>query len=167
MLDAASGGTFMCKYEDEALELIKLVVENSHYHAAKSFGGQSAPSKGRMLDAKAVEPGMLFAKIEKLTKAQNLILDSLKIQSGSEGLAPIAQCNVSSCSHCSSFEHVELDCLLMEIQGRYPYRQNPMTYLGLSQASRSHNSTQGYSKNSYYNPPYAQQRSRQHTSYHQ
>ena len=29
MLDAASGGTFMSKYEDEALELIELVAENS------------------------------------------------------------------------------------------------------------------------------------------
>ena len=29
----------MSKYEDEALELIELVAENSHHHAAKSFGG--------------------------------------------------------------------------------------------------------------------------------
>ena len=35
LLDAASGGTFMSKYEDEALELIELVAENSHHHAAK------------------------------------------------------------------------------------------------------------------------------------
>ena len=54
-LDAASGGTFMSKYEDEALELIELVVENIHHHAAKSFGGRSAPAKEGMLDAKAVE----------------------------------------------------------------------------------------------------------------
>ena len=45
LLDATSGGTFMSKYEDEALELIELVVENSHHHEAKSFGGWSAPSK--------------------------------------------------------------------------------------------------------------------------
>ena len=31
LLDAASGGTFMIKYEDEALELIELVAENSHH----------------------------------------------------------------------------------------------------------------------------------------
>ena len=30
LLDAASGGIFMSKYEDEALELIELVAENSH-----------------------------------------------------------------------------------------------------------------------------------------
>ena len=29
LLNAASGGTFMSKYEDEALELIDLVAENS------------------------------------------------------------------------------------------------------------------------------------------
>ena len=79
LLDAASGGTFMSKYEDEALELIKSVVENSHHHLAKSFGGRSAPAKGGMLDAKAVETCMLSDKIEKLTEAHNLIMDSLKI----------------------------------------------------------------------------------------
>ena len=79
LLDAASEGTFMSKYEDEALELIELVAENSHHHAAKSFDGRSTPAKGGMLDAKAVEIGMLLDKIEKLTEAQNLIVDSLKI----------------------------------------------------------------------------------------
>ena len=69
----------MSKYEDEALELIELVAENSHHHAAKSFGGRSATAKGGMLDAKVVETDMLLDKIEKLTKAQNLIMDSLKI----------------------------------------------------------------------------------------
>ena len=46
LFNAASGGTFMRKYEDEALELIELVAENSHHHAAKSFRGRSAPAKG-------------------------------------------------------------------------------------------------------------------------
>ena len=69
LLDAASGGTFMSKYEDEALELIELVAENSHHHVAKSFGGWSTPAKGGMLDAKVVETGMLLDKIEKLTEA--------------------------------------------------------------------------------------------------
>ena len=75
LLDAASGGTFMRKYEDEAFELIELVAENSYHHAAKSFQRRSAPSKGGMLDAKAVETIMLLDKIEKLTQAQNLIMD--------------------------------------------------------------------------------------------
>ena len=36
----------MINYKDEAFELIEWVVENSHHHAAKSFGIRSAPSKG-------------------------------------------------------------------------------------------------------------------------
>ena len=73
LFDAASGGTFMSKYEDEALELIELVTENSHHHAPKSFRGRSDPAKGRMLDVKAVETSMLLDKIEKLTKAQSMM----------------------------------------------------------------------------------------------
>ena len=165
LLDAASGGTFMSKYEDEALELIELVAENSHHHAAKSFGGRSAPAKGGMLDAKAAETGMLLDKIEKLTEAQNLIMDSLKVRPGYDGLAPVSHIDVSPCSHCSSFEHVELDCPVMAIQGQFPFWPNHTTYRGLSQAGRSTYPNQGYS--SYHNPTYAQQRSGQHTSYHQ
>ena len=137
MLDAASGGSFKSKYEDEALELIELVAENSHHHAAKSFGGQSTPAKGGMLDAKAVETSMLLDKIEKLTKGQNLIMGLLKIRPGSDGLALVSHSDVFPCSHCSSFEHVELDCPVMAIQGLYPFRPNPMTYPGLRQADRS------------------------------
>ena len=37
LLDAASGGTFMSKFEDEAMELIETVAENSHHNAAKPF----------------------------------------------------------------------------------------------------------------------------------
>ena len=121
----------MSKYVDEALDLIELVAENSHHHAAKSFGGQSAPSKRGMLDAKALETGMLLDKIEKLTEVQNLIMDSLKIRSGSDGLAPVAHSDVSPCSHCSSFEHVELDCLVMTIQGPFLYWQNPYDLFGV------------------------------------
>ena len=97
LLDSTSGGTFMSKYEDEALELIELMAENSHHHAAKSFGGWTAPAKEGMLDAKATETGMLLDKIEKLTEAQNLIIDSLKIRLGSYGLAPVSHVDVSSC----------------------------------------------------------------------
>ena len=135
LLDAASRGTLMSKYEDEALELIELVTENSHHHAAKSFGGRSTPTKRGMLDAKAVETGMLLDKIEKLTKTQNLIMDSLKIRPGFNGLAPISHIDVSPCSHYSSFEHVKLDCPVMAIQGPFPFRPDPTTYPGLSQAS--------------------------------
>ena len=155
----------MSKYEDEALELIELVAENSHHHAVKSFGGRSAPAKGGMLDAKAAETGMLLDKIEKLTEAQNLIMDSLKVRPGSDGLAPVSHIDVSPCSHCSSFEHVELDCPVMAIQEQFPFPPNHTTYPGLSQAGRSTYPNQGYS--TFHNPTYAQQRSGQHTSYHQ
>ena len=153
LLDAASGGTFMSKYEDEALELIELVAKNSHHHAAKSFGGRSAPAKGGILDAKVVETGMLLDKIEKLKEAQSLIMDSFKIQSGSDGLVQVSHVDVSPCSHCSSFKHVELDCPMMAIQGPYSFRQDPNTYQGLSQAHRSTYPNQGYS--SFHNPTYA------------
>ena len=53
----------------------------------------------------------------------------------------------------------------MAIQGQFPFRPNPTTYLGLCQAGRSTYPNQGYS--SFHNPTYAQQRSGQHTSYHQ
>ena len=144
----------MSKYEDEALELIELVAENSHHHAVKSFGGRSAPVKGGMLDSKAAETGMLLDKIEKLTEAQNLIMDSLKIRPGSDGLTLVSHVDVSPCSYCSSFERVELDCPVMEIQGQFPFQANPTTYPGLSQAGRSNYANQGYS--SFHNPFYVQ-----------
>ena len=105
--------------------MIGLVAKNSHHHAAKSFGGWSAPAKRGMLDGKAVETGMLLDNIEKLSEAQNLIMDSLKIRPGSNGLALVAHSDVSSSSYCSSFEHVELDCPVMAIQGPFPFRQKP------------------------------------------
>ena len=155
----------MSKYEDEALEFIELVAENSHHHLAKSFGGRSAPAKGEMLDTKAAETCMPLDKIEKLTEAHNLIMDSLKIRPGSDSLAPVSHVDVLPCLHCSSFEHVELDCPVMTIQGPFVFWPNPTTYLGLSQGGRSNYPNQGYS--SFHNPTYAQQRNRHHTPYHQ
>ena len=84
------------------------------------------------MDAKAAETGMLLDKIEKLTKAQNLSMDSLKIRPGSHGLVPVSHVDVSPCSHWSSFEHIEQDCLVMAIQGPFPFRRNPTTYPGLT-----------------------------------
>ena len=132
LLDALSGGTFMSKYEDEALELIELVVENSHHYAAKSFGGRSIPVKGGMLNAKAAETGMLLDKIEKLADAQNLIMDLLKIRPDSDGLVLVLHVDILPCLHCFSFEHVELDCPVMAIQGHFPFQPNPTTYPSLS-----------------------------------
>ena len=33
ILDAASGSTFMSKFEDDVMELIETVAENNHYNA--------------------------------------------------------------------------------------------------------------------------------------
>ena len=63
------------------------------------------------------------------------------------------------------FEHVELDCPVMKIQGPFLFRPNTTTYPSLRQAGRSNYQNQGYA--SFHNPSYAQQRSGQHTSYHQ
>ena len=53
----------------------------------------------------------------------------------------------------------------MAVQGPFQFRPNPTTYPGLGQGGRSNYLNQGYS--SFHNPSYAQQRSGQHTSYHQ
>ena len=66
-----------------------------------------------------------------------MIIDSLKIRLSFDGLAPVSHSDVSPCSHCSHFEHVELDCPMMAIQGQFPFRPNPTTYLGLSQEGTS------------------------------
>ena len=85
LLDVASGGTFISKYEDEAMELIKTVAENSHHNAAKPFGRGAMP-KGQMIDAKSVETGMLLERIDKMAEVQNLLLERLNIYNGSKGL---------------------------------------------------------------------------------
>ena len=65
LLDAANGGTFMSKYEDDAMELIETVAENSHHNAAKPFGRGSML---KMIDAKSAETGMLLERIDKMSK---------------------------------------------------------------------------------------------------
>ena len=72
VLDAASGGTFMSKYEDDAMDLIETVAENSHHNAAKPFGRGAIP---KALDAKSAETGMLLERINKMAEVQNLLLD--------------------------------------------------------------------------------------------
>ena len=89
LLDAASGGTFMRKVEDEAMELIETMAENSHHCAAKPFGRGATPIGG-LINAKSVETGMLLEKIDKMAEVQNLLLDLFHISNGSEGLAPVA-----------------------------------------------------------------------------
>ena len=65
LLDAASGGTFMSKYEDDAMELIKTVAENSHHNAAKPFGRGDMP---KSMDAKSAETGMLLKRMDKMAE---------------------------------------------------------------------------------------------------
>ena len=72
LLDAASGGTFMSKYKDDAIELIETVSKNSHHNAAKPFGRGAMP---KMINAKSAETGMLLERINKIAKVQNLLLD--------------------------------------------------------------------------------------------
>ena len=122
LLDATSGGTFMSKYEDDAMELIETVVENSHHNAAKPFRRGAMP---KTIDAKSAETGMLLERIDKLAEVQNLLLDRLNIRNGSEGLAPVSLQEASPCDNCSRFDHIKLDYLVMAIQGQGMYRQSP------------------------------------------
>ena len=114
----------MSKFEDEAMDLIETVAENSHHNAAKPFGRGATP-KGGLIDAKSVEMGMLLEKIDKKAEVQNLLLDRFHIHNRSEGLAPVALQEASPCAHCSRLDHVEMDCPIMEIQGQGMYRQGP------------------------------------------
>ena len=122
LLDAASGGTFMRKYKDDAMELIETMAENSHHNAAKPFGRGAMP---KAIDAKSAEMRMLLERIDKMVEVQNLLLDRLNICNGSEGLTPISLQEASPCATCSRFDHVELDCPVMAIQGQNMYRQGP------------------------------------------
>ena len=124
LLDAASGSTFMSKFEDEAIELIKTVAENSPHNAEKQFRRGATP-KGGLIDAKLVEMSMLLEKIDRMAEVQNLLLDRFHIHNGSEGLAPVALLEASPCAHCSCLDHVEMHCPIMEIQGQGMYRQGP------------------------------------------
>ena len=116
LLDAASGDTFMSKFEDEAMELIKTVMENSHHNVEKPFGRGATP-KGGLIDAKSVETSMLLEKIDKMAEVKNLLLDWFHIRNGSEGLAPVALQEASLFTHCSRLDHVKMDCPIMAIQG--------------------------------------------------
>ena len=122
LLDAASGGTFMSKYEDDMMELIETVAENSHHNAVNLFG-RGAISKS--IDAKSAETGMLLERIDKMAEVQNLLLDRLNICNGSKGLTPVSLQEASPCATCSRFDHAELDCPVMAIQGQNMYRQGP------------------------------------------
>ena len=65
LLDAASGSTFMSKYEDDAMDLMETVAKNSHHNVAKPFGRGEMP---KALDAKSAEMGMLLERIDKMAE---------------------------------------------------------------------------------------------------
>ena len=112
LLDAASDDIFMSKYEDDAMELIETVAENSHHKAEKPFGRGAMP---KSINVKSAETRMLLERIDKMAEVQKLLLDRLNIRNGSKGLAPISLQEASPCATCSRFDHVELDCPLMAI----------------------------------------------------
>ena len=116
LLNTASCGTFMSKYKDEAVKLIKTITENSHHNAGKPFK-RGAMLKGQTIYAKSAETRILLDRIEKMAELQNLLLDRLNIQNSSEGLAPISLQEASPCTNCSRFDHIKLDCPVMAIQG--------------------------------------------------
>ena len=112
----------MSKYKDDTMELIETVAESSHHNEAKPFGRGAIP---KTIDAKSAETVMLFERIDKMAEVQNLLLDRLNIRNGSKGLALVSLQEASSCATCSRFDHVELDCPVMAIQGKNTYRQGP------------------------------------------
>ena len=75
----------MSKYKYDAMELIEVVVENSHHNAAKSYGRGVTP-KGQLIEAKEVKKSMLLERFEKMSKAYNLLMDRLIIPNISKGL---------------------------------------------------------------------------------
>ena len=162
LLDAASGGTFMSKFENEEMELIKTVAENSHHNAAKLFGRGATP-KGGLIDAKAVETCMLLEKIDKMTEVQNLLLDRFHIRNGCEGLAPVAPQEASPCAHCSRLDHVEMDCPIMAIQGQGMYRQSPPGEPSQQGRLNYQGTDPNYFNNLVYNNPMQQQGFRRNT----
>ena len=104
--DAASGGSFLSLYEEEAMELIEKMVLTSQRNATKSLRSRSTMVRGgSSMDAKAAETGQLWERMEKITEIQNLLIDRLNVKNGNEGLAPEPAEGVSACAHCSSLEH--------------------------------------------------------------
>ena len=114
----------MIKYEDESRLLIETVAENSHHNMTKLFRRGAMP-KGQMIDAKSAETGMLLERIDKMVEVQNLLLDRLNIRNGSKGLTFVSLQGALSCDNCSRFDHNELDCPVMAIQGQCMFKQDP------------------------------------------
>ena len=70
---------------------------------------------------------MLLKMIKKMEKVQNLPLDQLNIRNGSKRLSSIVLQEASPCANCSRLDHVELDYLVMVVQGQGTYVQTRLT----------------------------------------
>ena len=79
----------------------------------------------KMIDVKSAEMEMLLERIDKMAEVHNLLLDRLNICNVFEGLSPVSLQEVLPCANCSRFDHIELDCPLMAIQGQDMFRQGP------------------------------------------
>ena len=106
----------MKKFEDDTMELMEMVAENSHQNVAKPFRRGSMLT-WKLIDAKSVEMSMLLERIEKMVEVQKIFLDRLNIWNGFEGLMPITLQEASSCANCSRLDHVEVDYPIMAVQG--------------------------------------------------
>ena len=71
------------------------------------------------------ETRMLLKRIDEMAEVPNLLLDRLNICNSSDGLAPVSLQEASPCANCSRFDHIELDCPVMAIQGQDMFRQGP------------------------------------------
>ena len=89
LLDATNNDTLMSKFEDNAMELIETVVENSHHNVAKPLRRGTMP-KGQLIDAKSMETGMLLERIKKIVEVHDLLLDRLNIRNSFEGRAHVS-----------------------------------------------------------------------------
>ena len=67
----------------------------------------------------------MLSGTEKMVEVENILLDWLNIRNGFEGLALVSLQEASPCANCSRFNHIELDCPVMQIQGEGMFRQGP------------------------------------------
>ncbi|CAA7409009.1 unnamed protein product [Spirodela intermedia] len=80
MIDAASGGTFMNKFDDEALDLIEMLAENSTHHIVLNQNGrQIRPRRGGMIETKAVESEIFLEKIDKQMQELRIEMEKMKM----------------------------------------------------------------------------------------
>jgi hypothetical protein len=100
MVDAACGGTFMLKSEDEAWSLFETLSENSMHHATTSRFDKATPAQDSTKKAGIFEIGM---NLELSNKVDQL---SQKLDQFLLGLSPAMQV----CALCASPTHHVLEC---------------------------------------------------------